>query len=294
MQRRKWHPLTLISATLAMLTLSLSAARAADVIQAKDGRVLIRFTPGSETIKEGEKYFVMVDEKKRAIVEIKQVKGDKAIGQVVKSSSGAALTGGKLKFAQTGGASASKTANNSHGRRARSRSGAMSSRPSADMSWGVLGAYGLDSQTIKSISLSGSGYELKGFFATPLIDNLDLVGRVGYEKFLVTGKSNLGNEKVDIQFLSADGLFQYNFTESSVVPYVMAGMAFKYPLSQSSGGLLVEKSTIQAVALAGGGVNWNFSQNWYACFQAEYSYFLMQTDVTTSVIAIRAGLGLPF
>lgn len=270
-----------------------TGAHAAEITKAKGKSVLIKFDPAAEQLAVGEKHFALVDGKKKALIEITQVKAGQALGKILKGNAEASAT---LQLAA--GAAAGET--NSQRPQRRSRS---SESPWSGISFGVLAGAGMDSQTVKvartpttseNVSLSGTGFGARLFADLPLMNQIGLFGRLGVEKFGGTGKSNIGSEKVDFTFLAVDGLIHFDFMTGDWVPFAMAGISMMYPISQSTGGLLKENTSFSTVALGGAGFNWRLSDTMYATFHGEYGYFLLQTEVTTSIIAARGGIGLQF
>jgi len=269
---------------------------AAVLTQVKGDQVLIDLQ-GDSSYTEGGRYLVMVGDKKKAVVEISKVKGSKALGKVLKGTAqvqgtlaplpGAAASSG----GSSSGGSAKRMAHSSRHRRGSS---------SSSMSYGVLGGYGITSQTVavtksgvsESVAMNGNSMSLKGFVDLPISGDLGVLGRVGFENFGVTGNSpSLGAVETKILYLSADLLLRYNLMDGNFRPFPLLGMGLHYPLSKSSGVLDVQRISATTIFFVGGGFNYSLSNTMYLHATGEYGIFPPSNDVKTSLIAIRAGVG---
>lgn len=293
MFRRTGFILVLSSAVFLPTLFFSPAVEAAYVERVKGKQVLIN---NEDTdIQVGENYYVVVDGKRRAVVKITKVRGGKSIGVVTK---GRAEPDASVKPARK-----VRPAFNDDGdeepkpvRKRRARR----SSPDSDIVAvpvtivGGLVGYGMDSQSVttnnRTVSMSGSGYSVRGFGDMPLSGRLGLIARGGIEQLELSGES----EKTSIMYLTIDALLRYAFSEGTFVPYAAGGLGIHYPVSKSSTILDESKIAMTSVFFADLGFNYKMSEDLYLTAHAEYGYFPPSSTVNTNFIAIRAGAGWRF
>lgn len=273
-------------------------AHAAQVTKVDGEKVFIDFKDG-EDIQPGGRFIVVVGGKKRAVVEIVKVKGTRALAKNLKGKPdvGGELTPLTAASRKSGGSTAS-----SSGSRRRRGSESMF----GDMTYGALVGYDMATQEVTStnsgtgvsttISMTGAGYSLKGFGDLPIAGDLGLLGRLGVTQFSVKGGSLPSGEggKTDITYAVADLLLRYNFGESGLIPYGLAGLGLHFPLSKTSNVLDVQRVSATTVFFLGGGFHYTQGESSYFTLDAEYGMFPPSNDVKTSMIAARAGMGFRF
>lgn len=271
-------------------------AEAAKVVQVKGQGVKIDLKGSSTPVVEGEKYFVVVGGKKKAIILIRQVKGGAAIGKVVK---GTPEVGGQLVAATAGAKRGGSVSSGGGG------GGGMFS----GLTIGALAGYAMDSQSVttsancngtvinETIDMSGGGFSVKAMGDMPISGALGIIGRAGIEQFNVSGTSkcaSLGTVKTSIMYMTADLLLRYRFLEGGFQPFGQLGLGLHFPLSKTSDTLDVNKISATSVFFFGAGMNYALSSDLYLTAMAEYGLFPPSTDVKTSMIAIRGGVGMAF
>lgn len=281
--------------TIASLTLGASHAEAARVTRVKGNQVMIDLE-GSSDYAEGSRYIVIVDGKKKAVIEITKAKGGKAIGKVLKGKP--AQDGTLQALGGTSGAG-SKTA--SKPRRSRSARDRSTGDMFSDLTVGAVLGFSSNKQDVDTrtestnevvpVSMSGSGFSLKAFGDLPISGNFGAIGRVGLEKFGVSGSTAIGEKKTDIMYLTADLLLRYSFLDGDFKIFPLGGLGLHYPISKSSGVLNVQQISATTIFFLGGGMQYKFSDTMYATASAEYGLFPPSNDVKTSLIAIRGGVG---
>ena len=281
---------------LASLSLVSPNAEAARITRVKGSQVMIDLE-GSSEYTEGGRYLVIVGGKKKAVVEITKAKGGKAIGKVLKGT--AAIDGTLQALGGGSGGGSTKTASKS--RRSRSNRDRSSSDSFQDLTVGAVLGLGLTSQSVtatnqsnqsETISMSGSGFSLKAFGDLPISGNLGAIGRVGLEKFGVSGTPQAGGDvKTDIMYITADLLLRYTFLDGDFKIFPLGGLGLHYPISKSSDVLNVQQISATTIFFLGGGLQYKFSDTMYATATAEYGLFPPSNDVKTSLIAIRGGVG---
>ena len=162
-------------------------AFAARVAQVKGKQVLIDLE--GDTANVGDKYFVMISEKKRGLVTISKIGKTRAIATLDK---GKAEVNAPLQLAKAAAPAASDSGDEAA---AADEAPAKSRKGKGGKTFGVLAGYSMDSQTAKIISadrlnttqasMSGTGMSLLGFADIPYSGNLGFIGRGGVETFSV-------------------------------------------------------------------------------------------------------------
>lgn len=284
-----------VAATVATLLVLTDPAEAARVARVKGKQVIVQLEP-SDKIASGDRLFAVVNGKRRAIIQITRVKGNRALGRVIK---GRATVNATIE-ARSGEKKSQAASPSSRPADTGSSSGSFFD----GLTYGLLAGMSLDSQTVKwtpagsaaseSISMSGTGFSLKGFGDIPIADAFGIIARLGLEQFNVQGTTTLGEKTTEITYATADLLARYRLMEGSFVPYVMGGLGLHFPLAKASGTLEVSRISATTVFFAGGGVNYDLSETMHVTAVAEYGLFPPSNDVTTNFIAIRGGVGFKF
>lgn len=294
MFRRTGSLMGLVSAIVLPITFFAAPADAAYVERVKGKQVLIN---NEDTdIEVGDRYYLVVDGKRRAIVKITKVRGGKSIGVVTK---GRAEADASVEPIQKSRAS-SFDDDDDEPKPSKKRQRARSSGHDPDIVdvpatiiGGLIG-YAMDSQTVtaknRTVSMSGSGYSVKGFGDIPLSGPLGVIIRAGAEQLELTGEG----DKTSIMYLTGDVLLRYSFSEGAFVPYAAGGLGVYYPMSKSSTILDESKIGATTVFFADAGANYKLSGGLILTGHVEYGYVLPSSSVNTSIIAVRAGAGWRF
>lgn len=279
-----------------------SSAFAARVMQVKGKQVLIDLEGDSASV--GDKYFVMISDKKRGLLTITKTGKTRAVATLNKGKAEPQAT---LQFAKAAaGGAASEGGDQAEAAPRKSRA------KKSGMTFGVLGGYSMDSQTAKlvdrsvtpntflDVAMSGTGFSLLGFADIPYSGSLGFIGRGGVETFNVKGTASKAlcsgpsaNCLTEITYLTLDALLRYNFGSGSFVPFAAAGLGIYYPLSKATTALSPDIA-MSTVLLADLGFNYYLSPTTYIPMMVEYGLFPPGPDVSTSIIAVRVGLGMAF
>lgn len=280
----------------------------ASVKTVKGSRVLVQLEGASSAA--GEEYF-LIDPgtaKRRAIIRIRQVKGDQAIAEVIK---GQAQSGFTLQ------AKARSNERSSARAGGRGDSSGLSGAASdvlipnsgkfpliAKNSYGVLGSYLSHSMNVKfvaspgrtaSSSLSGSGIGVGGFYDHSLTDKLMGRAQASYEQFNAQGSTPLadcdGSTTCDVKinYLSMYGLAKYNLTSSKYRMWVGGGVGFLLAMSKSSTVLNASEISTNQVFTAAFGTDIYWSSKNYIPVSIEYNLFPASSTVSASSMVLRAG-----
>jgi hypothetical protein len=282
------------------LTLFISStAYAGVIVKVKGKSALIDLKGGAAS--PGDSFYTVLPNGKRAgIVRISKVKGEKAIGRVIKGNVAAGMTMELQPPKVTGGGSeATKT------KRASS-----DSAPANRSYWGGLFGYGLDSMDvnvndsvtgafIKKVSLSGSGFSAKGLFDYEIFSQVWFRFTGGLEMFRVAGPKNCGslNQQTcdaNINYLSMDFIGRYVFSDGSLRPWLGGGVGLLFPMSKEASALQTQSISTTNVIMLSGGLDLFTSPNFYIPMSIEYGLLPKSDEVEASWIAFRVGFGVPF
>jgi hypothetical protein len=285
------------------------SAWAARVLKSKNKTVLIDLE--GDTASVGDRFFVMIDGKKRGLVTLTKIKNGRALATLNK---GVVKVDAQLSLAKANDGSSQTASSSKKSRRRRSEM--------QGLTVGALLGYVQDSQTAnvtsknsstgnvvtQSVSMSGSGFSLKGFGNLPLSKNFGLAGRLGFETFKVSGTSNGTNANggtglctgsnptnclTNVTYLTIDALVNYQFPLKGWTPFVELGLGIYYPLSKSTTAVN-PNITATTVFEFGVGANIKLNHNAFIPIVLEYGLFPPSSSVKTNDLAIRAGYGLLF
>lgn len=272
-----------------ILTLFSPSLFAADVIKVKGTSALIDLK--GESAGPGTVYYALsVDGKRRGIIEIAKIKGDKAIGKIIK---GRAEVGMQLEL-KGGTSTASKSSPTGHQR----------------AYWGALLGVAQDSMkanvnvagtnTVRSTeSLTGIAFSAMGLFDYEVFPQIWFRGLAGLETLNVSGAAVCGSRNretcnASIYYLSADFIGRYIFSMGDIRPWLGGGVALMFPASKTSTAVDSASISSTTVILVSGGVDWFISPTMYIPVSIEYGILPKSNEVETTWIELRAGLAFPF
>lgn len=213
---------------------------------------------------------LVVSTDKSAQVRIIQVRGSRAIGQVVK---GAAKP--NMIF--------------------RSLSG---EHKKDETRYGFFGGVSLNTMTItlsstNSLKLSGTGFNFLGFADYILFSGFTLRGLVGYESFKAAVASTTcpsGTCAVELNYLTASGIAQYDVASYSSGSRLWLGLGYGvlFAASASSEIINTDKMKTNQIPIFGAGFDYRLPSGNY--FPMQLDYFLYPDgDIKTQQINIRFG-----
>ncbi|MBX3022399.1 MAG: hypothetical protein KF799_12065 [Bdellovibrionales bacterium] len=279
---------------------------AAQVTKVKGRSALINLqgTPASP----GDTFYALDGGKKKALIRISKIKGDKAIGRIEK---GNATAGMALSSASGGGGGSSSGSHASRDSGSRSNySGGSSSSPSGRSYWGGMLGYGMDTMSVKvnhfttgeyfgNASLSGSGFSAKALFDYELFPQVWFRGLGGLEMFNVAGDSICGSGNAQpcdakIMYLSADFVGRYLFSMGMYRPWIGFGVSLMFPASKSATALSSESIGTTNVLAPQGGVDIFLSPTMYIPISIEYGMLPKSDEVDAKWMAVRVGMAVPF
>lgn len=271
---------------------------AASVTQVKNNKLMLELE--GESAAPGTEFFVLSGGKRIGLVVVRQVKGNKAVGDITK---GRANPGDKAQLrsewqaANGGGAAASG------GRPGRKRGSPV----------GILAGYAMNSMALtvqsstntalkENVTLSGSGFNLKGFYDYTLSPSIVVRASTGLEMFSVTGTTtgataicDKGLSKtceVAFNYLAFEGSAHYNYLNGKHKAWIGLGYSFLLAVSKKNTipNLSSDSSTNQMI-LFGTGADIGLSGGSFIPVVVEYGMFPGSSNVTASSILARVGYG---
>lgn len=273
-----------------LLLVCLTPAFAADITKVKGNKVLINLD-GTEAT-EGDVFFALDGSgKRKGLLKIDKIKGDKAIANITK---GKAQVGWTItKRAPKGGDSITPSSHRSSGGGAH-----------GDVFFGGMLGMGMDSAEVtldtgNVATLSGMGISFKGFFDYRLFPSIWFRGFAGVENFNGEGKNICGTGgtskcDVKIMYLTMDFWGRYVFSEKDFRPWLGGGFTLLFPMSKSSSAIIESSITTTSTYGVGGGVDWFISPTSFIPVQVEYQLFPSSNQAKASIIAGRIGYGMSF
>lgn len=276
-----------------MLLICTATTHAADVIKIKGASALIDLK--GEPAAPGDLFYaISADGKKRGIIQITKIKGDKALGHLNK---GRAEPGMTLEPKAPGGGSPVA--------RERKSGGA-----TGTMYWGGMLGYAMDSAQVKvyntgtsvereNASLSGNGITAMGLFDYGFSPNLWIRALAGLENFNVKGPASCGIANAEtcdakIMYLSGSAAARWLFMTGNIRPWVGAGVSIMFPVTKSSTAFDSSSIGSTQVILAQGGVDWFINPNMYIPISLEYGLLPKSAQVQASWMELRFGIAVPF
>ncbi len=282
---------------------------AASVVGIKGKKVLVNLQ-GEPALKGDIFYLLDASGKKKAIIKIMKVKGNKALALLGK---GQARKGYTLKYRpKKGGAAQQAKKNNKNSQKSDTTGEAPSSNDkTSDMYWGLMLGFSQNAMDVElqdnsgnsrgSTSLSGNGFSAKGLVDYNLFSGLWFRGMFGVEQFNAEGDNLCGaspsfNEKctAEIMYLSLDLWGRYLFSQGGFRPWVGGGFSLMFPLSQTATALDEGSITNTSVMSFGLGIDWFTSPSFYIPLSVEYGLLPSSDTVSANTIAIRLGAGFSF
>lgn len=271
---------TLIIASFSLMT----TAHAARVAAVKDRRVLI--------MAEGESYSVgqrlpLRDStgKLRAIVQVRQIKGDRVTAVVVKGKAHKSLTVGPAAGSGSGSSVAS--------RKGGSKKGA----------WGIMAGFSQNQMKAKTlngdVSMTGSSFNFSGLYQINLSQRINARLLGGYESLSASGSPPNVNIacnpcKTDIGYIGFQGLIKYNFMmRDSFDLWAGGGLGFLLAMSKNSNIMDVNKISTNQTIIGVIGMDWRL-QKAFIPVHLEYAIFPDASGSAASQMILRAGYGWEF
>lgn len=261
---------------------------AVKIIAVKDTRAMI--DGEGEALNVGDR-FIGRDEngKARVLLEVKQVKNNRAIANVVKGKAEASMT---LSRSGSGSSSA-----------AGARASAPRSRGSSKSSAGLMVGFANNAMTVKpggggSVSLSGTSFALSGLYQLPIEGAFGARLLVGYETLTASGTGDgavCTNCEVDLSYLGVEALAKYSFVQNtSMDVWAGAGLGFLVAMNKSSNILDTSKISTNQTIVAALGLDWKLSPTTYIPVQFDYAMYPDNATSSATQMILRVGYGFAF
>lgn len=164
--------------------------------------------------------------------------------------------------------------------------------------FGVLVGVSLNTMTIKlsssnTLKLQGTGFNAMGFVDFPLFADINLRGLVGYEGFKASVASTTcpsGTCSVTLNYLSAEGFAQYDLSNAPGGSRYWLGLGVGGLMSLSASSEIINTDSMKTnqIFILGGGADVRLSPTTYLPIQVDY-FLYPDGDIKTQQINLRLG-----
>lgn len=292
---------------LLLLTLGMTPANAASILQSKGNKVMIQLD-GLSVSTGSEVYALTPDKKRKAVIRVTAIKGDRAVGTILK---GAAQNGMEIALKSEGGGS--QSAPKTYSSEPTSSSGINTLRKSPKRGGGVLIGMAMNSAALSaktrvngtsfedSLTLKGNSYNLKGFYDYHMSPSFTIRGAIGLETLSTTGSTAVTQVcsgsttcNLSLNYLAFEGDAQFNFVNSpSIRLWAGAGYSFLMAMSKDNNITNLEATSTNQVLLLGAGADIGVGKSGFVPVVVEYGLFPF-AGISLSSIYIRSGYGWTF
>jgi hypothetical protein len=267
----------------------------ASVIQVKNDKVLIDVS--DTTVQIGEKRYLMNEQdKKVTLIEITGIRGDRAVGKILKGKARLGLT---LNEGNAAAAAAPTRRSRSDNQSGFSSFGGLVGSVSNTMTISAQ-----TGSTTDTLNLKGNSFLIKGFGDYEWSGiTIRLVG--GLHTYAVTGSpsattkqavcSNSSTCEIKYNYFSAEAHAMYSFTETPHRYWVSGGYMFLYATSASSTvGSLDTGNKMNSVFAFQGGADFNISRDAFIPVFFQYGLFAGGSGVAANSTSFYGGYGVRF
>lgn len=275
-------------------------ADAAQVSKVRGKSLLLQLD--GDSVKPGEICFLVdMNGKKRAIIKIFKVRGDRAIARVGRGRASVGMTLLKINH------HASQAASPPPGESPREAEAYPVGYLTHKMYWGGQLGYAMDTMNVDinsptftgTVGMKGNALSYKGLFDYRVFKQIWFRGTAGLQSFKGTGNSNCGTAgttqcNADINYLSFDFLGRYLFLNGRFRPWAGGGFSLLFPMSKTATALEASSITSTSLIEVAAGFDYSINPRMYVPFSIEYGMLPKSNDVDASWIAIRLGLAVPF
>ncbi|MGZ3775490.1 MAG: hypothetical protein ACXVCY_12520 [Pseudobdellovibrionaceae bacterium] len=278
--------------------MGISTSFAASVTAAKGNQVLINLD--GDSMIEGDEFYLLnpATGKRAAIIRVKQIKGQKALAELLKGKADIGFTlQAKGSSAISKDVSASSPAE-----------GAVESLHVLKSSYGFTGGYLMNSMSAdvsykdgfgvtqkSSVSMSGSGFSVGGFYDYAFSSDLVARGAANIEQFNVSGTASAAgcssstNCDAKINYLSLYALGKWYLLQGGYRLWMGGGAGYLLALSKSSTALNESQISTNQVFTASIGMDIQRGRKNYIPVNIEYTVFPDSPTVKANMIVIKAG-----
>lgn len=252
-------------------------------------------------------YAIDASGKKRALLKITQVKGDKALVDILqgKTETGQIVQPKSGPPSDTPG-STTRTDNSTTKDAANSGLSSSGKSSKKGETWGLLGSFGMNkmdaSLTVATVkytaNMTGAGFGLLGFYDFPLSKSFVLRGTTGLEQFIGNGTltaavcNGSANCSVNIMYLSFYGTAKYIFINGKVKIWGGGGLGYLFAASKSSN-ILKTDGLSTYVIVPSLGIDIPVGSG-FIPITVDYALYPDSADVKANSTSVRAGWGWYF
>lgn len=281
-----------------------SLAHAASVMTVKDKKVLLEIGGMEDTLVGDEFVVVDLEGKRKGLIKVKQVKGHRAIADLLK---GTAEEGYTLLRRKSEGSRLSRAVRPDENEISSDSTFAKLNRYTGE-SMGVLGSFNMTSMNVQvrggsgvtarttGATLKGSGIGVLGYYDHPFLKEFHFRGMGGIEQVQGTGSIGTpdcgGGTSCDfsVMYLSAYGLAKFNYLMADMKAWVGGGLGFLVALSKSSSVLDTSQISTNQIYQIATGVDIPMGKDGaYLPIVLDYGMFPASDTVNANMITIRAG-----
>ncbi len=282
------------------LLLSFEFSLAASVTQVKGSKVLISIE-GIEAASGTEVYVLDNSNKKIGLLAIRQVKGSKAIADLLKGRAvdGAALIVKSPSATKSSGSASSSPSSSDKGflKKGKNVGGVLVGLAMNSLALTIQNVAGIKEDAV----LKDMSFNLKAFYDYDFMPELTIRGAAGLETFSAKGSTkaalcdNGTNCGVSFNYLAFEGSAHYNFLTGKTKAWVGLGYSFLVQMSKASNipNLSSDSSTNQEILISAGADFWMNAKSFIPVV-VEYGTFPGSANVVASSIYVRSGYGLTF
>lgn len=285
-------------------------ARAASVSQVKERKALLDLT-GLIDVKPGDQLFAVdANGKKKALLQVRQIKGNKAVAEIVK---GVASQGQDLVL-RGGGTSPSPI---SKPVQQEAASAPLSDRlqrmrqKKNGPAWGLLGHYNQTSMDVNfytgqgvlrrksNTQMKGSSFGVSAFYdylLTPrfqirTVTGLDQVSASGSTALPDCDKGTTSNCTFAVTYLTLAAQARFLLNEGKTRFWIGGGGGFLLAMQKASNVLDTSQISTNQVYFASGGADIGLSGNSFIPVSLDYGMFPSSETVKANIMTLRAGYG---
>ena len=283
-------------------------SQAAQISKVNNTQAIVNLQ-GESTSAGAEFYALNSAGKKVAILQVKQVKGDRALMMIKKGKASVGQTL-QTKAASAATANSSATASGDPTEEDMPTVKSSSIRKKTKLKGGVLVGYAMSTMTMSvqvgterdDIKMTDSSFGVKAFVDYSLSPSINIRGATGYETFAAKGTiprpNCLGgtpNCQANYNYLPIEGSAHYNFMTGNTRAWAGLGYSFLIELSRNVNipNLNSENKTNQMI-LFGLGADFRSGKTNFIPVVLEYAMFPGSTNVSANAIYLRTGYGFVF
>lgn len=220
------------------------------------------------------------DGKTKALLEVRQVKGGKAVADVTK---------GRMALDYT--LSSLEGRNSGRGGGGKERSG-----------WGFTAGLANNAMNVKltsgTVALSGNSFNLSGFYETVVDGNFSTRIFLSYETLQAKATSSVcanSECKVDISYLGLETVIRYSYLRTkSIEAWAGVGLGFLFAMGKESNILDTSKISTNQTIVGSLGLDYRLGRDSFIPLQFDYAMFPDNATSSAKQMILRFGYGWSF